>query len=363
MLPKRTNQMSSATPSTMPTRPVLLIGSVPWKSASQVFEAVGQHLGSLAPCIPDGDQAGWIAAIWGTFPNVEGLEPSRQIAMHERIPVKLQLFRLKDGFKIQNLKLGPFHFATTAARSYEDFKRLRSEGKIPKGTRFQVSLPSPMAGSGPIEAPVEERLPLMEAAMLREINHILSTIPAADLAFQWDCIEPELDESLRRPEAMPPLFREMGNLWTLEQATASIARMCNHIPVDVKVGVHLCYGDPGGRHVIEPVDAAVLVDIANGIAKNLQRPLNWIHLPVPIERDDPAYFAPLKNLKLQRDTQLYLGLVHQEDGVEGARRRIRAAKEFVTNDFGVATECGFSALPPDTIPAVLDLHREVAHIV
>jgi hypothetical protein len=47
------------------------------------------------------------------------------------------------------------------------------------------------------------------------------------------------------------------------------------------------------------------------------------------------------------------------DGLDGARRRLAAAREVVT-DFGVATECGFGRRPPETVLALLDLHRDVA---
>jgi hypothetical protein len=29
-------------------------------------------------------------------------------------------------------------------------------------------------------------------------------------------------------------------------------------------------------------------------------------------------------------------------------------------DFGIATECGFGRRPPETVPGLIDLHREVA---
>jgi hypothetical protein len=77
------------------------------------------------------------------------------------------------------------------------------------------------------------------------------------------------------------------------------------------------------------------------------------------ERDDVAYFEPLKNLKLPRGTELYLGLVHRTDGIAGARGRLAAAKTVLT-DFGVATECGFGRRPPESVSALLDLHRETA---
>ena len=54
-----------------------------------------------------------------------------------------------------------------------------------------------------------------------------------------------------------------------------------------------------------------------------------------------SYFAPLKELQLQPGTELYLGLVHAQDGVEGTTKRIAAAKKFVPK-FGIGSECGIS---------------------
>ena len=103
-----------------------------------------------------------------------------------------------------------------------------------------------------------------------------------------------------------------------------------------------------------------MVDFANQLTTQLKHPLKWVHMPVPRERDDDAYFAPLKGLKLDPATEFYLGLVHDTDGAAGTLRRIAAAKKFVTR-FGIATECGMGRRPPETIPGLLDLHREVAH--
>ena len=36
-----------------------------------------------------------------------------------------------------------------------------------------------------------------------------------------------------------------------------------------------------------------LVEIANGISSRVSRPIAWMHLPVPRNRTDDAYFAPL----------------------------------------------------------------------
>ncbi|MBV8451855.1 MAG: hypothetical protein JOZ29_06230 [Deltaproteobacteria bacterium] len=62
---------------------------------------------------------------------------------------------------------------------------------------------------------------------------------------------------------------------------------------------------------------------------------------------------------LQPGTELYLGLVHLTDGLEGAKRRVAAASG-VISDFGIAAECGLGRHQPDTIGRLLRLHREIA---
>jgi hypothetical protein len=84
-------------------------------------------------------------------------------------------------------------------------------------------------------------------------------------------------------------------------------------------------------------------------------------MPVPRDRDDDAYFAPLAGLDLRPGTEVYLGLVHQTDGVDGARRRLSAATKALPQ-FGIATECGFGRRPPDTVADLLALHRTVSEL-
>src|SRR5258705_10739780 len=78
-------------------------------------------------------------------------------------------------------------------------------------------------------------------------------------------------------------------------------------------------------------------------------------MPVPRDRADEAYFAPLRDLHLQPGTELYLGLVHFSDGEAGTRRRIEAAQQAGT-EFGVATEGGFGRRPPETVADLLRIH-------
>jgi hypothetical protein len=125
------------------------------------------------------------------------------------------------------------------------------------------------------------------------------------------------------------------------------------------MGLHLCYGNPDDEPLIAPVDTSTLVDISRDLLSRIKRRIDWIHMPVPKNRDDAAYFAPLNDLKLPDGTQLYLGLVHLADGVEGATRRMRAADKYV-HGYGVASECGLGRKHPTAIIPILDLHRQVA---
>ena len=83
-------------------------------------------------------------------------------------------------------------------------------------------------------------------------------------------------------------------------------------------------------------------------------------MPVPISRADAAYFAPLAGLQRPSGTDLYLGLVHAADGVEGTRRRMAAARQFVS-DFGIASECGIArARRPEVVMDILKVSAAAA---
>ncbi len=104
-----------------------------------------------------------------------------------------------------------------------------------------------------------------------------------------------------------------------------------------------------------PKDTAILTEIGNAIFGRVRRPVDFLHLPVPRDRDDPGYVAPLRDLRLPSITQLYLGLVHHDD-LAGDRRRIDAARS-ATPRFGVATECGWGRTDPARVASLLVSHR------
>jgi hypothetical protein len=102
--------------------------------------------------------------------------------------------------------------------------------------------------------------------------------------------------------------------------------------------------------------AAFALDWA--ISGHVLRPIQFFHMPVPKRRTDDAYFAPLDNLSLPPETELYLGLVHYDDP-EGDAARISAARRHARID-GVAPECGMARGDPARLPALLDGHVRAA---
>ena len=138
---------------------------------------------------------------------------------------------------------------------------------------------------------------------------------------------------------------------------ARAARLGDAVPEGVNLGYHLCYGDVAEKHFKEPHDTANLTRVANGLFERVNRRVDFVHMPVPIGRHDEEYFAPLKDLRLPEGARLYLGLLHREDGLEGAQRRMRAAATAVSA-FGVATECGMGRGPREDMEPLLKLHSQ-----
>ncbi len=337
-------------------RHVLLVGSVGLPEREEVFRLLADHIGGCAPRFTDGEVPPrnrwmmWQRDVFDRSPDFE-LDSSTEVHFGGEQRV-FDRFRLQPGADPGALRLGELGYAREAVKSYQVFRRLREEGVIPHGVRFQMSLPSMVAVcSQHIAQQDQARVePAYVQALGVEIARMLEHIPAQDLAIQWDICQ----EVLAIEGAWQVYYEDL-----MGGAIERMVRLAALVPQPCELGFHLCYGDPGHKHIKEPASLAVCVALANGVCAGARRPVNWIHMPVPRERSDAEYVAPLQGLKLQAQTELYLGLVHLSDGVEGAQARIAAARQF-RREFGVATECGFGRRPPETVPDLLHLHAEVA---
>lgn len=333
------------------SRPTLLVGSVALGNAEEVLLTAGALLGGSLRAVPDGE----------TGERIEWYMWQEQVM--EQAPFlkkgNAELFGLHR-YSVQgdltNASFGKLGYADAAIASYEIFKRLRAEGKLPPGIRFQVSLPPPIAPLSAMIDPDDYHSvePLYERAMRSEVEAICAAIPVGELAIQWD-----LAQEIAVLEGLLMLDNRVLFPDPLNDMLRRIEMLASWVPADAALGFHLCYGDADHKHWMEPKDTRVMVDFANAIFETVARQIDWLHIPVPRDRDDDSYFQPLADLKLPSGTQLYLGLVHHTDGMEGGVRRLAAAQRYVT-DFGIATECGLGRRPPETIPTVMKLMEQLA---
>jgi SAM-dependent methyltransferase len=330
---------------------VHLVGSVPLGSAEEVFRVVGAEVGDRLRRMPDGEtgpRADWILwqyPVFSSRPQFEVGPPGED--SYRTLPT----LRLRDGESAAGLHFDNLGYADAAIASYRRFAQLKRDGAIAPHVRFQLSLPTPLAPVTAFVAPEHRAAvePAYEARVIEEIALILRAIPAEQLALQWDArLEFAMLEGIT-----DSWFGDVRS-GVLER----LLRLSRQVPAAVEMGFHLCYGDETHGHFVVPEDARKMVDVANALASSLGRPLNWLHMPVPANAGDD-YFVPLERLHLQPETELYLGVVHVEDGVDGARRRIALARRHV-EAFGVASDCGWGRGGSTAVAELLALHRAVS---
>lgn len=337
-----------------------LVGSINYDDAETTMRRASSLIGPLLTRLPDGEPGKrfhWIMFQPDVLARTAGLERIGDEPVWLR-DLDTRPLRLADGVNAADLVLPDLGYAAAARESYATFARLRDSGVIAPGTRFQVCLPTPTAVVGVCFAPGDRAVlePIYRNALYGELRNILATIPHEDLAIQFDCaVEFLILETHDIDGGTAPWWD--GDLW--RGLVDRVAGAISEVPDDVETGIHLCYGDVAEKHFVEPRDTTNLVRFASGVLQAVERPLAWLHLPVPIERDDDAYFVGLEKLELPAATELYLGLVHREDGADGAARRIATAKRHVS-DFGVSTECGIGRAPEGVTDGVLKTHAAVA---
>lgn len=347
------------------TRDVLLVGSVGLPSADEVFSAVGSILGTHLKRIPDGE-TGWARSVWTQCqrpfflgnPALEMVEKTPEGYVPARVPaVGIYSHTLAEAYRGRarlrqdasppDIAFRNLGYADWAEESYALFARLKHDGVLPEQVRFQVCVPDPSIILNMHVWPEAQPVvgPIYTAALFGELERLARTIPPAELAIQWDCTQPVAYESANA-DARRAIIDEMASL-------------AARVPVGVELGYHLCYGDFEHKHGIQPPSLQACVEIANGIVDAAPRTVDWVHMPVPRDRHDAAYVAPLRDLRLPPSTRLYLGLVHYTDGVAGTRRRMVTAMAAYP-EFGIATECGLGRRRGQDIMTLLRIHAEVA---
>jgi hypothetical protein len=341
-------------------RGVHLVGSVPLADAEEVFRTASGALGSRITRLPDGETGArrdWITWLEPVFAQNPAFRKSGEFFRVHASGTGRERYTLAPGSLPKDVRFDNLFYADIARQSYAVFKRLKDAGTIPSGMKFQVDLVPAHSVLrlflvDALHAPID---PVYNEALKREIDKIAAAIPHHELAIQFD-VASAVFARLARNE---PGSYGSSKVQMQERFSDILVDLGNHVPARIDLLFHFCYGDSNHRHVVEPTDMSDMVELANRVCRQIRRPVQLVHMPVPRNRRDDAYFEPLRRLALRPETELCLGLVHYTDGVEGTKQRLAVAEKYARG-FSIATECGFGRRDPETIPALLRIHAEVA---
>ncbi|KAH7032333.1 hypothetical protein B0J12DRAFT_767433 [Macrophomina phaseolina] len=352
---------SPTTTGTTRTKPrgVHLVGSICGApTATAAFTTAATALPSRLRRLPDGEPAhrstfiGWQMGVFAahtpallrTYDSSYNPLPQPVLRADQARALVASMPRLEPGYD------------AAAIESYAAFRELKAQGVVPERARFQVCLPTAFCVMCLLRPGCQALVePLYEQALVGCLRRIEAAVPAHELAVQWDvAAEPMTLEGAYWPH-FEPYFE--GDVF--EGLVGRIARLAGSVAEGVEVGLHVCYGDMGHKHFVEPKDMGLMARVVRGVVEGAGRKVDWVHLPVPRARDDGAYFEPLKSLELG-DTELYLGLVHAHDK-EGTERRLKVAQDVLGERmFGVATECGLGRTPTEDFTSIAEISCEVS---
>jgi len=351
----------------MPPDHVHFNGSVNLADAESVMREIAARVPSGLPRIPDGetgDRGKWIVFQLQKFRQLPWLVPTGPLDAAEDRYDQLPQLWLADGIDPAEVSWPDLGYADAYLGSYRVFAALREQGVIPAGVRFQVEYPTPLASIGIYIAPSQQQALLASyaQAMFADLDRLLGEIPPGDVAVQWDvAVEFGVLE-----EAFAP-----GGAQAFDAITAALARCIGQVPAQIPAGLHLCYGDYGHQHFMQPESLALQVRVLNAVTAAARRPVSFVSFTVPQHQRADSYFAPLARLTADPGTELNFALVpyhpaEQAPGTTDAQVRLidaaLAASPGGRRDWGICTECGMGRASREEIPALLDLHRQIAAV-
>ena len=337
---------------------VHIVGSVPLGGAEEVFRTVAGSVGPFLRRLPDGETGarklwiGMISEMLDRHPafEVDPDEPPFLMKLWTgEVHRELKRLRFRSGADPRKVTFAT-GYATMAMASFNTFDRLQREEVVPPGVKFQIAIPSPLAPTYNYISPKWRSafLEIFTVHLCEEVARIVTALPADRIAIQWDVLQEIL--------AWENYFTDRDPDYRTQIRT-TLGTIGNAVPQPIELGYHLCYGSPKDQHLVQPKDTATMVAVIAEIRKEVRRPIEFFHLPVPKERTDPAFYEPLAELALPPESELYLGLVHLNDDA-GNHTRLAVARKF-TKVTGVGTECGWGRGDPERIRALLETHRKL----
>jgi hypothetical protein len=348
----------------MPPKSVHFNGSVNLPDAETVMREISSRIPTGVRRMTDGetgDRNYWISFQIRKFEQMPEFElvASRRAYETEADAPDMPQLRLVEGASAETLDWPNLGYADEYTESFAVFDRLQEQGTVPTGARMQLQYPTPLASIAGTIAPEDlpAVAPAYEEALFADLDTLMDRLPHERIAVQWDiAVE------------MGALEGAMGMTMPMEQIAPGIVRCLERVPADVPAGLHLCYGDYGHEHWMQPESLRMQVDLVNAVTSATQRPLDFVSFTVPQDRDDSAYFEPLTGLRTGPDTELNFALVpyHPADQAPGTTARqieridtALLATAGGAREWGICTECGMGRVDAADVPELLDLHSTI----
>lgn len=215
----------------------------------------------------------------------------------------------------------PEALAALAVDDFRHFWLARLEGRIQPDLRYTVALPTAYtllcaAGQGEDMA----QLAVYEMRVVAALQSLLATVPPEHLAIQWDApaemrVWETRGRDLSAPRGLPErLLESFVSLWAA-------------VPGSADIGLHLCHATAGAMGSVNPTHIGQAVRLVGAVIASTERQPQFVHLPVPPERDDTIYFEDLIHLALWPSLEVHLGLAHGSDTPDDVAARLSAARE------------------------------------
>lgn len=348
----------------MPPRSIHFNGSVNLADTDTVMREISSRIPLGVRRMTDGEtgeRGYWIHFQIEKFlamPEFETVSNDQLYETAEDAP-PLPKLRLAPGASVEAIAWPDLGYANAYAASYAVFTALQRDRVIAPDVRFQMQYPTPLASMAGTFVPevLPELAPAYERALFADLDRALAAVPADRCAVQWDvAIEVGLLSGAFGPKA------------PLAEVVPGLVRCVERVPEAAPVGMHLCYGDYGHQHFIQPESLALQVELINAVVAAASRQIDWFSITVPQAQRDPAYFAPLRDLAAGLETELSFGLVpyHPADQAPDTTADQVAlidanlgASTAGLRGWAISTECGMGRATREEIPTLLDLHREI----
>ena len=348
----------------MPPTSVHFNGSVNLPDAETVMREISSRIPNGVRRMTDGetgDRNYWISFQTRKFeqmPEFETVSVGQAYDTAADAPDMPQL-RLTQDASAEMIDWPNLGYADEYTTSFAKFEQMQNAGTIPADVRFQLQYPTPLASVAGTFVPddLPKVAPSYEQALFADLDTALERLPHQRVAVQWDvAVE------------FGALEGAMGPKLPIDQIAPGLVRCIEHVPADVAVGMHLCYGDYGHQHFKQPESLQMQVDLVNAVSSGARRPLSFVSFTVPQARSDSAYFEPLSGLQTGSETELDFALVpyHPDDQAPGTTaEQIEHIDAALINSpggarhWGICTECGMGRVAAVDVPRLLDLHSQI----